>query len=189
MVLEGSAFRNPIRAAARARQPSDSSLTPTCPSRRKEAEMSPDQRDADYRTAIYASTSTHSIDSIDSQLEAARSHAEQTGPDVVGQYIELRGLTTQFLQMMAATTADRPLFRKILMHSLSRISRGAAKINHHLPTLETGDLELISVTNALRGLSSQPLADFKSSHYLKVLSIREITWRSRYGSALSSLHA
>lgn len=128
--------------------------------------MSPYQHDSDHRTGIYASTPTDGMDSMNEQLEAARSYAEQTGLDVVAQYIDLLGQLPQFLQVLADAAEDGPPCRRIPVHNLSRVSWGAAKINHLLSTLVIHCMELLAVAERFAG----PLISARNRYLSKAVT-------------------
>ena len=113
--------------------------------------MSNDQPSTDQRAAIYASTPTDSMESINDQLDAARGYAEQTGLQVVRQYVDLSGEKTQLLRMVEDATAPDPPFRLVLVFNLSRISRRVDELERHRARLGAHGVEIILASGPTLG--------------------------------------
>ncbi len=147
--------------------------------------MSPDQHDADHQAAIYASTPTDSMESINDRLDALRDDAKLVGLEVVAQYVDLRGENTQFLQMIADATAPDPPFRKVLLANRSRDSSQIDDLEPHRARLAAHEVEIISASElSLRALGPAVGAMLREQYSLRVRrGMRAIAQRGFYAFA------
>ena len=127
--------------------------------------MSTNRHSAAQRAAIYARTSSRSVALIRGQLDAARSHAERTGLEVVTEYVDLRGSKAQLLRMMADATADDPPFRKVMVSDFSRISRRFDELNGYRERWAAHGVELISVTVSEAGVPVTGIGEYLAGQH------------------------
>ena len=107
--------------------------------------MSDTDHDAERQAAIYVSTSSRSVVTIISQINAARVCAQQTGIEVVGEYIDLRDSQLQLIQVIEDAIADDPPFRKVLAFDLARIRRHVEETSGCRERLDANRIKIIAV--------------------------------------------
>jgi len=152
--------------------------------------MSNDQHSADQRAAIYASTPTDSMESVNDRLGVVRNNAEQVGFEVVAHYVDLRSENTQLLQMIADAAVPNPLFRKVMAVNLSRVSREIDELEQHAAHLVAHGVEIISASElALRALAPSTSDYFHSVHSEQVRrGIRSAAQQGFYAFANAPLY-
>ena len=102
------------------------------------------------QVALYARHSGQDEGSIQTQLEAMRSHAEENGLEVVREYADQNGSRAQFDEMMAEATGEaageNPPFQQILVSDIGRFTRSAGEFQEHRAKLEENGVTLTSIT-------------------------------------------
>ena len=98
------------------------------------------------QVALYARHSGQDEGSIQTQLEAMRSHAEENRLEVVREYFDQQGSRAQFDEMMAEAAGEDTPFRQILVYDLSRFTRSAQEFLEHQAKLEENGVTLTSIT-------------------------------------------
>lgn len=102
------------------------------------------------QVALYARHSGQDEGSIQTQLEAMRSHAEENGLEVVREYADQNGSRAQFDEMMAEAAGEAagedPPFRQILVYDLGQFTRSAGEFQRHRAKLEENGVTLTSIT-------------------------------------------
>ena len=137
--------------------------------------------------AIYVSTRSGSMASTRNQIAATRSYAEETGFEVVREYVDLRGERTQLFQMIADATAPDRQFRKVVVYRLRRISRRVDELSEQLGRLVAHGVEIVSATEPEVDTLSQPIGDLlRSAHSERVRrGMRTLAQRGFYVFAMS----
>ncbi len=98
------------------------------------------------QVALYARHSGQDEGSIQTQLEAMRSHAEENRLEVVREYADQNGSRAQFDEMMAEATGEDPPFRQILVYALGQFTRSAGEFQEHRAKLEENGVTLTAIT-------------------------------------------
>ena len=98
------------------------------------------------QVALYARHSGQDEGSIQTQLEAMRSHAEENRLEVVREYADQNGSRAQFDEMMAEAAGEDPPFRQILVYDLGQFTRSAGEFQEHRAKLEENGVTLTAIT-------------------------------------------
>ena len=98
------------------------------------------------RAALYARHSGEDEGSIETQLGAMRSHAEENGLEVVREYPDQQGSRTGFEEMMAEATGENPPFQEIIFWDIGRLTRSAQEFQDLKAKLEANGITVISIT-------------------------------------------
>ena len=98
------------------------------------------------RAALYARHSGEDEGSIETQLGAMRSHAEENGLEVVREYPDQQGSRTGFEEMMAEAAGENPPFQEIIFWDIGRLTRSAQEFQEIRAKLEANGITLTSIT-------------------------------------------
>ena len=98
------------------------------------------------RAALYARHSGEDEGSIETQLGAMRSHAEEHGLEVVREYPDQQGSHTGFEQMMAEAAGENPPFQEIIFWDIGQLTRSASEFQELGAKLEANGITLTSIT-------------------------------------------
>ena len=107
--------------------------------------MSETDHDTESQAAVYVATSSRSVVTVISQINAARTFARQAGIEVVGEYIDLRGSEAQLVQVIEDAMGVNPPFRKVLAFNQARIHEQVAAINGCRERLAANRIEIVAV--------------------------------------------
>ena len=106
--------------------------------------MQPNQES--NQVALYARVSGQDEGSIQTQLGALRSYAEENGLEVVREYPDQQGSRTGFEEMMPEVTGENPPFQEIIFWDIGRLTRSAQEFQDLKAKLEANGITVISIT-------------------------------------------
>ena len=149
--------------------------------------MSETDHDTESQAAVYVATSSRSVVTVISQINAARTFARQAGIEVVGEYIDLRGSQAQLVQVIEDAMGDNPPFRKVLAFDQARIHQQVAATNGCRERLAANRIEIVAVDESRADNPARTIVQsVDSEHSERVRSgMRETARRGFYAFAIA----
>ena len=98
------------------------------------------------QAALYARVSGEDEGSVETQLGAMRSHAEENSLVVVKEYVDQQGSRAAFEEMMTEAAGEAPPFRQILVSDIGRFTRSPREFYEHRAKLEANGITLTAIT-------------------------------------------
>ena len=107
--------------------------------------MPPDKPRESGRVALYARTwAGYPDNSLEVQVETLHEYTRRRRLEAVRVHLETRSARSQFHEMMADATREDPMFRKIPVHDMSRLSRWLGGLGALRDRLEASGVTVVS---------------------------------------------